>query len=275
MKYKKKPLILFSILLMLIIGIGAFLLFILLGENESTDVSKTTQTQSKTGIYTELVPTSALWTNAEDDTYIVSSLYPIESKTVYLNQFPQWVAEGYAKELKQAFNASNRIIGYVNEEPIYYRDFLYNKAGANLTYNDNVAMTLTENETRVYSQTTQMTDDDILNYMIEEMVMEQEAKRLGIVDDEQEIKQLAEESYRQKQEGMPKVLEAVKKELGFTKTEFIERIEMPSVRARRRQVKSMEKLYPNAKNLSEQWSDYREHINELINKSNIEKLPLQ
>ena len=275
MKYKKKPLILFSILLMLIIGIGAFLLFILLGENESTDVSKTTQTQSKTGIYTELVPTSALWTNAEDDTYIVSSLYPIESKTVYLNQFPQWVAEGYAKELKQAFNASNRIIGYVNEEPIYYRDFLCNKAGANLTYNDNVAMTLTENETRVYSQTTQMTDDDILNYMIEEMVMEQEAKRLGIVDDEQEIKQLAEESYRQKQEGMPKVLEAVKKELGFTKTEFIERIEMPSVRARRRQVKSMEKLYPNAKNLSEQWSDYREHINELINKSNIEKLPLQ
>lgn len=275
MKYKKKPLILFSILLMLIIGIGAFLLFILLGENESTDVSKTTQTQSKTGIYTELVPTSALWTNAEDDTYIVSSLYPIESKTVYLNQFPQWVAEGYAKELKQAFNASNRIIGYVNEEPIYYRDFLCNKAGANLTYNDNVAMTLTENETRAYSQTTQMTDDDILNYMIEEMVMEQEAKRLGIVDDEQEIKQLAEESYRQKQEGMPKVLEAVKKELGFTKTEFIERIEMPSVRARRRQVKSMEKLYPNAKNLSEQWSDYREHINELINKSNIEKLPLQ
>lgn len=275
MKYKKKPLILFSILLMLIIGIGAFLLFILLGENESTDVSKTTQTQSKTGIYTELVPTSALWTNAEDDPYIMPSLYPIESKTVYLNQFPQWVAEGYAKELKQAFNASNRIIGYVNGEPIYYRDFLYNKAGANLTYNDNVAMTLTENETRAYSQTTQMTDDDILNYIIEEMVMEQEAKRLGIVDDEQEIKQLAEESYRQKQEGMPKVLEAVKKELGFTKTEFIERIEMPSVRARRRQVKSMEKLYPNAKNLSEQWSDYREHINELINKSNIEKLPLQ
>lgn len=275
MKYKKKPLILFSILLMLIIGIGAFLLFILLGENESTDVSKTTQTQSKTGIYTELVPTSALWTNAEDDTYIVSSLYPIESKTVYLNQFPQWVAEGYAKELKQAFNASNRIIGYVNEEPIYYRDFLYNKAGANLTYNDNVAMTLTENETRVYSQTTQITDNEILDYMIEIMVMEQEAKRLGIVDDEQEIKQLAEESYRQKQEGMPKVLEAVEKELGFTKTEIIERIEIPAARARRRQVKSMEKLYPHAKNVSEQWSNYCEHIDELVNKSSIKKLPLQ
>ncbi len=275
MKHTKKQLILFAILLIIIIGIGAFLLFNSLGENKGKVVSKTTQTQSKTRIYTEPESTSALWTNAEDDTYIMPSLNEIESKTVYLNQFPQWVAEGYAKELKQAFNASNRIIGYVNEEPIYYRDFLCNKAGANLTYNDNVAMTLTENETRAYSQTTQMTDDDILNYMIEEMVMEQEAKRLGIVDDEQEIKQLAEESYRQKQEGMPKVLEAVKKELGFTKTEFIERIEMPSVRARRRQVKSMEKLYPNAKNLSEQWSDYREHINELINKSNIEKLPLQ
>ena len=275
MKHTKKQLILFAILLIIIIGIGAFLLFNSLGENKGKVVSKTTQTQSKTRIYTEPESTSALWTNAEDDTYIMPSLNEKESKTVYLNQFPQWVAEGYAKELKQAFNASNRIIGYVNEEPIYYRDFLCNKAGANLTYNDNVAMTLTENETRAYSQTTQMTDDDILNYMIEEMVMEQEAKRLGIVDDEQEIKQLAEESYRQKQEGMPKVLEAVKKELGFTKTEFIERIEMPSVRARRRQVKSMEKLYPNAKNLSEQWSDYREHINELINKSNIEKLPLQ
>lgn len=275
MKHTKKQLILFAILLIIIIGIGAFLLFNSLGENKGKVVSKTTQTQSKTRIYTESESTSALWTNAEDDTYIMPSLNEIESKTVYLNQFPQWVAEGYAKELKQAFNASNRIIGYVNEEPIYYRDFLCNKAGANLTYNDNVAMTLTENETRAYSQTTQMTDDDILNYMIEEMVMEQEAKRLGIVDDEQEIKQLAEESYRQKQEGMPKVLEAVKKELGFTKTEFIERIEMPSVRARRRQVKSMEKLYPHAKNLSEQWSDYREHINELINKSNIEKLPLQ
>lgn len=275
MKHTKKQLILFAILLIIIIGIGAFLLFNSLGENKGKVVSKTTQTQSKTRIYTEPESTSALWTNAEDDPYIMPSLNEIESKTVYLNQFPQWVAEGYAKELKQAFNASNRIIGYVNEEPIYYRDFLCNKAGANLTYNDNVAMTLTENETRAYSQTTQMTDDDILNYMIEEMVMEQEAKRLGIVDDEQEIKQLAEESYRQKQEGMPKVLEAVKKELGFTKTEFIERIEMPSVRARRRQVKSMEKLYPNAKNLSEQWSDYREHINELINKSNIEKLPLQ
>lgn len=247
------------------VGIGAVFMT---GEHRAERQSTVNQTASRPTPQEIVVQASkAPETNPNE---IYTSMAE-ESKRI--NRLPQWLAEGYAKELRKMLEAPNTVIGYVNGRPIYLHDFLLIQANENLVYNQGISL-MAQNDERVYSQTTERTKDQMVDETIRGEVIRQEAERLGITEDEKEIREVAEmQSLAPWLEYEPKFLNTVLQILGFTKDEYIKEIGMSPARNAWAAAESSLKLYPEIEDEGERMQKYWAHLEEVIKKSEIKKLP--
>lgn len=264
---KRKLILGLSVLVVILafsVGIGA----VLMTEEHRTERQSTVNQTAARPTPQEIVVQAS---EVPEDTNEIYTTMAEESKRI--NRLPQWLAEGYAKELRKMLEAPNTVIGYVNGRPIYLHDFLLIQANENLVYNQGISL-MAQNDERVYSQTTERTKDQMVDETIRGEVIRQEAERLGITEDEKEIREVAEmQSLAPWLEYEPKFLNTVLQILGFTKDEYIKEIGMSPARNAWAAAESSLKLYPEIEDEGERMQKYWAHLEEVIKKSEIKKLP--
>lgn len=168
----------------------------------------------------------------------------------------------YFSDISEAMQQTDTVMAYVDDTPVYKKYFLICRASLDKANSENLNTFTNEQEKLDYSAKHTKTDEELLNDLINEAIINIEAKKSGITVDLAAATESAKQDVEALKTNSPDFFERLLSAYNYTEDDFLNKIQLPGKINRFYKNKYRSLICPaqNYNNTEEQEKSFNSHI---------------